>query len=69
MYTKHVTDCLDRTHRLALELAQIGADEELIAECLGVEPEAVPALVEIANRKAADIAAQGSPSRPFAHAD
>jgi hypothetical protein len=54
-----VTDRLERTYSLALRLDAIGADDALIAECVGVEPEAVRSMVEIASRKAADIARAG----------
>ncbi len=43
---------LPRTHLLALRLAALGAGDELIAECLGVEPEAVGPLLEVAQAKA-----------------
>jgi hypothetical protein len=56
VYGRDVTDKLDRSLALALRLNQIGADDDLIADCVGVEPEAVPALVNVASRKAADLA-------------
>ncbi len=56
MYPREITDQLDRTHALVLRLDQIGADDNLIADCVGIEAEAVRPLVQIAERKAADIA-------------
>lgn len=44
---------LARAHRLALELVRLGADDELVAECLGIEPDAVAPLVKVAAAKAA----------------
>jgi hypothetical protein len=58
VFPRRVTDQLDRVLGLALRLRALGADDELIADCVGVEPEGVPALVEIASRKAADIEQQ-----------
>jgi hypothetical protein len=46
---------LARAHRLALQLVALGASDELMAECLGIEPEAVAPLVEVATAKAADV--------------
>ena len=45
---------LARAHRLALQLVALGASDELVAECLGIEPEAVAPLVKVAAAKAAD---------------
>ena len=42
---------LPRTYRLALTLRRLGADDALIADCLGVEPLAVAPLVEVGRRK------------------
>lgn len=44
---------LARVHRLALQLAALGAGDELVADCLGIEPEAVAPLVKVAAAKAA----------------
>lgn len=49
---------LTRVHRLALRLVALGADDELVAECLGIEPQAVAPLVKVARAKAAAV---GSP--------
>lgn len=44
-------DGLSRAHALALRLQMLGADHDLIAECLGVGPETVGPLLEIATAK------------------
>ena len=46
---------LPEVYRLALSLADIGANDELIAECLHVDPAAVPTLIEIGRRKLAEL--------------
>jgi hypothetical protein len=42
---------LPRAYSLALRLRNAGVDDALIAECVGVDPEALPALLEIATAK------------------
>lgn len=42
---------LPRSYRLALQLDGLGADAELIADCLVIEPSAVVALLEVGRRK------------------
>jgi hypothetical protein len=42
---------LPRPYALALRLREAGVDDALIAECVGVEPEALPTLLEIAAAK------------------
>jgi hypothetical protein len=42
---------LPRPYALALRLHAAGVDDALIADCVGVEPEALPALLEIATAK------------------
>ena len=42
---------LPRPYSLALRLRAAGVEDRLIADCLGVELEAVPALLEIAAAK------------------
>ncbi len=57
---------LPRAHGLALRLAELGADQALIADCLGVAPEAVGPLLEIAAAKLAHLLAAGAdPSVPL----
>jgi hypothetical protein len=42
---------LPRPYALALRLRDAGVDDALIADCVDVEPEALPALLEIATAK------------------
>ena len=42
---------LPRAYSLALRLRAIGADEQLIGECLEVEPSSVSVLLELAEAK------------------
>ena len=42
---------LSRSYRLALSLRRLGADDQLIADCLDLELRAVEPLVEIGRRK------------------
>jgi hypothetical protein len=42
---------LPRPYALALMLRDAGVDDALIAECVGVEPEALPTLLDIAAAK------------------
>lgn len=44
-------DQLPRAHALALRLRALGADTELVAECLGIDTEAVGPLLEVAAAK------------------
>ncbi len=44
-------NALPRSYRLALALRTLGADDDLIAECLEVDPSAVPPLVDVGQRK------------------
>jgi hypothetical protein len=44
---------MPKAHALALRLEQLGADAETIAECLGIGPEAVEPLLEVARAKLA----------------
>lgn len=46
-------DQLPPVHALALRLDALGADAELIAACLGIAPEAVTPLLEVAAAKLA----------------
>ncbi|WP_053847368.1 hypothetical protein [Streptomyces sp. NRRL B-24085] len=49
---------LPRVYSLALRLRDVGVPEALIAQCVGVEPEAVDAMLAVGEAKAA--AAEGS---------
>jgi hypothetical protein len=44
---------LPRAYRIGLRLQDLGADDELIGECLGIDPAGVPTLVEIGRQKLA----------------
>jgi hypothetical protein len=51
-------DHLPQAYRIGLSLRDLGADDDLIGECLGIDPTAVPTLIEIGRRKL------GSDQRP-----
>jgi hypothetical protein len=42
---------LPRAYRIGLSLRELGADDALIGECLGIDPAGVPALIEIGREK------------------
>lgn len=42
---------LPRAYRIGLRLRALGADDELIAECLEIDSAGVPALLDIGNHK------------------
>jgi len=44
-------DDLPRAYRIGLRLRDLGADDELIGECLGMDPAGVSTLIEIGRRK------------------
>jgi hypothetical protein len=44
-------DDLPRAYRLGLSLQALGADDQLIAECVGVDVDSVGALLDIGARK------------------
>ena len=44
-------DVLPRAYRIGLRLRELGADDDLIGECLGIDPAGVPTLIEIGRRK------------------
>jgi hypothetical protein len=48
-------DALPRAYRLGLRLRALGADDELIAECLEVDPASVSTLLDIGARKAENL--------------
>ncbi len=45
-------DDLPRAYRIGLLLRELGADDDLIGDCLGMDPGGVSALIEIGLRKA-----------------
>jgi hypothetical protein len=44
-------DRLPRAYRIGLRLQSLGADDELIGECLGIDPAGVATLIEIGLQK------------------
>jgi hypothetical protein len=46
-------DDLPRAYRIGLRLRELGADDELIGDCLGMDPAGVSTLIEIGRRKVA----------------
>jgi hypothetical protein len=46
-------DALPRAYRIGLRLRGLGADDDLIAECLGIDPAGVSTLIEIGRQKLA----------------
>ncbi len=44
-------DALPRAYRIGLRMRALGADDELIADCLDIDPDAVVTLLEIGQRK------------------
>jgi hypothetical protein len=44
-------DDLPRAYRIGLRLRALGADDDLIGECLGMDPAGVSTLIEIGQRK------------------
>lgn len=46
-------DDLPRAYRIGLRLQELGADEDLIGECLGIDPAGVSTLIEIGRQKLA----------------
>jgi hypothetical protein len=44
-------DALPRAYRIGLRLRGLGADDDLIGECLGIDPAGVSTLIEIGRRK------------------
>jgi hypothetical protein len=42
---------LPRSYRIGLRLRALGADDELIAECLGIDPDSIVTLLDIGARK------------------
>jgi hypothetical protein len=46
-------DQLPRAYRIGLRLHEMGADEDFIADCLGIDPAGVATLIEIGQQKLA----------------
>jgi hypothetical protein len=46
-------DGLPRAYRIGLRLRELGADDDLIGDCLGMDPAGVSTLIEIGRRKLA----------------
>jgi DNA-binding CsgD family transcriptional regulator len=44
-------DELPRAYQIGLRLRQLGADDDLIGDCLGIDPAGVSTLIEIGRRK------------------
>jgi hypothetical protein len=42
---------LPNAYRIGLRLRQLGADDDLIGDCLGIDPAGVSTLIEIGRRK------------------
>jgi hypothetical protein len=42
---------LPRSYRIGLRLRALGADDELIADCLGIDPQSIVTLLDIGARK------------------
>ena len=46
-------DALPRAYRIGLRLRELGADDDLIGDCLGIDPAGVATLIEIGRQKLA----------------
>lgn len=46
-------DALPRAYRIGLRLQELGADDDLIGECLDMDPAGVSTLIEIGRQKLA----------------
>jgi hypothetical protein len=46
-------DALPRSYRIGLRLQELGADDDLIGDCLGIDPAGVSTLIEIGRQKLA----------------
>jgi hypothetical protein len=46
-------DDLPRAYRIGLRLRELGADDDLIGDCLGMDPAGVSTLIEIGREKLA----------------
>jgi hypothetical protein len=57
-------DALPRAYRLGLRLRALGADDELIAECLEIDPESIVTLLDIGTAKLEHIQRGARSGRP-----
>jgi hypothetical protein len=57
-------ESLPRAYSLALRLRALGADDALVAECLDVEPAALPTLMAVAEAKLARVRGEERPPTP-----
>jgi hypothetical protein len=57
---------LPRAYRIGLRLRELGADDELIGDCLGMDPAGVSTLIEIGREK---LAAEERSTRQMALSD
>jgi hypothetical protein len=46
-------EALPRAYRIGLRLQELGADDDLIGDCLGIDPSGVSTLIEIGRHKLA----------------
>jgi hypothetical protein len=46
-------DALPRAYRIGLRLQEMGADDDLIGDCLGIDPAGVATLIELGRQKLA----------------
>jgi hypothetical protein len=53
---------LPRTYRLAIRLRMLGADDDLISECLEVDRSALPTLYAVADGKLAALRGSAAPT-------
>jgi hypothetical protein len=59
---------LPRAYRIGLRLRELGADDDLIGDCLGMDPAGVSTLIEIGRRKLASEQRLTQPKQ-FDHSD
>jgi hypothetical protein len=55
---------LPRAYRIGLRLRELGADDDLIGDCLGMDPAGVSTLIEIGRRKLASEQRCTQPTQP-----
>jgi hypothetical protein len=55
---------LPRAYRIGLRLRELGADDDLIGDCLGMDPAGVSTLIEIGRRKLASEQRLTQPTQP-----
>lgn len=65
MNRRDALDLLPGAYARAIALYEAGADEDGIALAVGVEPESVAPLLEVARRKLADLLASAIPLDPW----